>query len=108
MIMKGFGVGLIWSQFVSPLAKKLLYIIHETHFLKYYSFSVNDVEKKVRFFAVFNLRIALCEEFRFSKALEGHKRSFMAQHDKQQKSRRLFQLVSSPLSDSVICTTQLS
>ena len=70
---------------------------------------MNDVEKKGNiFFAIFNLGIALCDEFRFSKALEGHKRSFMAQHDKQQKSRRLFQLVSSPLSDSIICTTQLS
>ena len=69
---------------------------------------MNGVEKKQYFFAVFNLRIAQCDEFRFSKALEGHKRSFMAQHDKHQKSQRLFQLVFSPLSDSVICTTQLS
>ena len=51
------------------------------------------LKKKQYFFAAFNLRIAQCYEFRFNKALEGHKRSFMAQHDKQQKSRRLFQLV---------------
>ena len=66
------------------------------------------LKKNQYFFAVFDLRIALCDEFRFSKALEGHKRSFMAQYEKQQKSRRLFQLVSSPLSDPIICTTQLS
>ena len=58
---------------------------------------MNFIEKKQYSFAVFNLRIARCDEFRFNKALEGHKRRFMAQHDKQQKSRRLFQLVSSPL-----------